>query len=94
MRCPNTSPVLALLMSIFLPSSGQFYNKQLLKGILALALYSLGILSLKYTNWLLYFIWFIIIADAVLTSIYYKVENKKEQRYFIFPLQKIDKVKT
>ncbi|QNO14736.1 hypothetical protein HYG86_08015 [Alkalicella caledoniensis] len=79
---PDTSPVLAFVMSLCIPSSGQYYNKQPLKALAALISFITGIFLLSYVGWLLWVIWSFIAADATLTSLHYRKERRKALKDF------------
>ncbi len=80
---PDTSPILAFVMSLFIPSSGQFYNKQPIKGFCAILIFVAGIFSLTYVGWLLWLVWLGIAMDAVLTSMHYRKQRRKEMDFYI-----------
>lgn len=79
----NTSPTLAFTMSLFIPGSGQFYNKQYMKTFLAVLLFIVGIFSMKYTIWIVLTIWILIITDAVYTAISYKRRRKEKMKNIV-----------
>lgn len=79
---PDTSPVLTFIMSLFMPSSGQLYNKQPIKAIAALLLFLLAILALPYVSWLLWLIWIAIVTDATAVSIHYRNQRRKKLKAF------------
>ncbi|WP_353893480.1 DUF5683 domain-containing protein [Proteinivorax hydrogeniformans] len=73
---PDTSPSLAFMMSLFLPTSGQFYNKQYFKGIIAIAVLLLAI-NYNHNSWLIYIIYLTLALDSFLTSRRFRTLNKE-----------------
>ncbi|WP_350343860.1 hypothetical protein PRVXT_000219 [Proteinivorax tanatarense] len=78
---PDTSPFLAAIVSLFLPTFGQFYNKQHFKGIIGLIILLLTI-HYDHNSWLIYIIYLLLALDAYLISRHYRKLNN--QGLFIY----------